>query len=143
MAEGMNRLTLVGNLGMAPETRATQSGTTVLRFRMATTERVKAGSGYRDQTEWHTAVVFGRRGEALSRVLQKGSRVLVEGPIRHRSWEDRDGKKRTTTEVHASRVLLLGAKPSAGAEDPWREKTRTEYDPSGAGAEFGDDDIPF
>lgn len=96
----MNRVILMGNLGADPETRSTQSGLVIANLRLATNERKKDRDGnWADHTEWHRVVVFGKRAEAASRMLRKGSRVLVEGRIRTNKWQDKEGKDRYTTEI--------------------------------------------
>ena len=92
MAEGLNRVTLIGNLGADPELKYTQNGQAVLRLRLATTESYVNRAGERQQrTDWHTAIVWGKRGEALNNILSKGRSICVEGRIQYRQWEDKDG----------------------------------------------------
>jgi single-strand DNA-binding protein len=118
MAEGMNRVMLIGNLGAHPEVRLTQAGQTVLTMRLATTESyVDRDKVQRERTDWHNVVVWGRRADALARRLHKGARVFVEGSLRTSSYDDRDGKKRYKTEVVASDVFC-DADPGFGARDP-------------------------
>ena len=109
MAEGLNRVYLIGNLGQNPELRFTQSNQPVLSLRLATNERFKNRDGeWQDRTEWHTIVVWGRRAEGLSKILSKGSQLCVEGRLQTRNWEDRQGQKRYTTEIVAREIILLG-----------------------------------
>ena len=92
MAEGLNRVTLIGNLGADPELKYTQNGQGVLRLRLATTESYMNRAGERQQrTDWHTCIVWGKRGEALNNILSKGRSICVEGRIQYRQWEDKDG----------------------------------------------------
>ncbi|MGF1467065.1 MAG: single-stranded DNA-binding protein [Sandaracinaceae bacterium] len=108
-SEGLNKVLLIGNLGLDPELRYTQNGTAVLRLRLATTERYMTRGGERqERTEWHTVVFFGNRAEALNKFLGKGQTVYVEGRVQTRSWEDKEGQKRYTTEVVAQQLLFLG-----------------------------------
>jgi single-strand DNA-binding protein len=108
-AEGLNKVLLIGNLGMDPELKFTQGGQAVLRMRLATTERYGNKAGERqERTEWHTVIVWGNRAEALNKILHKGRTIYVEGRLQTRSWEDKDGGKRSTTEVVANQILLLG-----------------------------------
>lgn len=144
MAEGLNRVMLLGNLGADPELRFTQSGQAVLNLRLATTERFKDKDGqWKERTDWHGVVVWGNRGEALSKILHKGSSIFVEGSLRTSSYEARDGSgKRYKTEVNARNVLLCGGKGDGGQ----REQRPAEAAPSGAVPDPGfpdDDDIPF
>jgi single-strand DNA-binding protein len=110
MAEGLNRAILVGNLGMDPELKFTQGGQAVLRLRLATTESFLGKGGERqERTDWHTVVVWGKRAEALNKILSKGRSIWVEGRIQTRSWEDKDGNKRSTTEINANNIGLVGS----------------------------------
>lgn len=133
MAEGLNRAILVGNLGVDPELRFTQGGQAVLRLRLATTESFVNRNGERqERTDWHTVVVWGKRAEALNKILSKGRAICVEGRIQTRSWEDKEGQKRYTTEINANNVVLVGGGRGGGGGG----------DDFGGGG-FGDDDIPF
>lgn len=118
MTEGLNRVTLIGNLGQEAELRFTPNSQAVLSMRMATSDGYfdSASKERRERTEWHTVVIWGKRGEALKKLLGKGSRVYVEGRLQTRSWEDKQGSKRYTTEIVASNVLLLGDARGGGSE---------------------------
>jgi single-strand DNA-binding protein len=106
---GINKVILVGNLGADPETRYTQSGSPVTNLRIATSERWTSRDGQpQERTEWHRVVTFGRLAEHCRDYLSKGRQVYVEGRIQTRSWDDRDGNKRYTTEVVAQTVQFLG-----------------------------------
>src|SRR5262249_36494610 len=125
MAEGLNRALLIGNLGQDPELKYTQGGQAVLSLRIATNDSYVNRAGERqERTEWHSVTVWGKRGEALSKILSKGTKVFVEGRLQTRSWEDKNGgPKRYATEINASDIILLG---SRGAGGP-----RTNYDEGG------------
>ncbi len=161
MAEGLNRVMLLGNLGADPELRNTSGGQAVLKLRLATTESyLDRNRARQERTEWHSVVVWGRRAEALSRILSKGSRLFVEGGIRTSSYDDKDGNKRYRTEVVANNIILAGSAPSSGPR-PGAGAGRSDFDgptptpsaapaPGGAGfddADYGgggsDDDFPF
>jgi single-strand DNA-binding protein len=115
MTEGLNKAILIGNLGQDPELRYTQGGQAVLNLRLATTETFFNRDKERQQrTEWHTVVVWGKRGEALNKILSKGRSICVEGRIQTRRWEDRDGNKRYGTEIVATNVILIGGRGAAG-----------------------------
>lgn len=152
MAEGLNRAILIGNLGMDPELKFTQSGQAVLRIRLATSESfVNRNKERQERTEWHTVVVWGARAEALNKILSKGRTIGVEGRIQTRSWDDKDGNKRYTTEINAQNIVLLGGGGGGGG----RNNGGFQDEPSGGGSfgnqgssppgdqPFGDDDIPF
>jgi single-strand DNA-binding protein len=134
----VNKVILVGNLGRDPEVRYTTSGTPVANFTMATTDRWTDPSGERkERTEWHRIVVWGKQAEIVGEYLRKGRQVYVEGSLQTREWTDREGNKRTTTEIRAQRVQMLGrpderAAPAAPAEQV------AEPEPA-----FDDDDVPF
>ena len=110
----VNKVILVGNLGCDPEVRYTQGGTAVANFTLATNEVWNDKAGVRqERTEWHRIVVWGKQAEIAREYLAKGKQVYVEGSLQTRQWDDRDGNKRTTTEIKASRVLMLG-RPGGG-----------------------------
>lgn len=108
MAAGLNRVSLIGNLGTDPEIRQTPSGLSIANLRIGVTERRKEGDNYKDQTEWVSVVLFGKTAENAGKYLQKGRQVFVEGRLQTRSWEDKTGQKRYTTEVMANQVIFLG-----------------------------------
>jgi single-strand DNA-binding protein len=151
MARGINKVILIGNLGQDPETRTTPGGTTVTNVRIATTESWtdKSSGEKKEQTEWHNVVMWSRLGEIAAEYLRKGSQVYIEGRLRTRKWQDKQGNDRYTTEIHADEMQMLGGR-GGGATQETRDtrevgKAATAAAaPAGAGAaaEF-DDDIPF
>lgn len=139
MGQGINKVILVGNLGRDPELRATQSGTAVANFTLATTERWTDRQGQRqERTEWHRIVAWGKLAEIVKEYLTKGKQVYIEGSIRTRQWEDRDGNTRTTTEIRADTLLMLG-RPG---DEEWFADREPEPEETSQ-AEITDDDIPF
>lgn len=109
MADGMNRVFLLGNIGADPELKVTSGGQSVLKIRMATTESYLDKNRVRqEKTEWHSVVVWGGQAEALAKFLEKGSKVHVEGSVQTRSYGDKDGNKRYQTEINAKHVLAVG-----------------------------------
>jgi len=140
----VNKVILIGNLGRDPEIRYTPGGRAVARFPLATGEVWTDADGNRqERTEWHNVVVWGKQAETCSQYLAKGRQVFVEGSIRSRSYDDKDGNRRYITEIIGQRVQFLGgtrggdvAMPSPpGQEEP------SPQPPQGAGPE--EDDIPF
>ncbi len=115
MARGLNKVMLIGRLGSDPEIRYTQDGTPVANFSLATDSPVKRGDQWESETEWHRIVAWRRLAEICSEYLSKGRLVYVEGRLRTRSWEDRDGNKRWTTEIIARDIQMLESRAS-GAE---------------------------
>ncbi|CAD7769674.1 Single-stranded DNA-binding protein [Candidatus Methanoperedenaceae archaeon GB50] len=127
---GINKVILIGHLGADPELRYTPNGTPVANFRIATTERWTNKQGERtESTEWHRIVAWGKLGEFCGQYLNKGKQIYIEGRLRTRSWEDRDGKKQWTTEIIAQRLQLLG-KPEKPSEEevPVPEEAPVEED---------------
>src|SRR5512136_3336909 len=136
----VNKVILVGNLGKDAELRYTPGGTAVATLRLATADRFKDKDGqWKEQTEWHTVVVWDKTAESLAEYLRKGKQIYVEGRLQTRSWDDREGKKRYTTEVRGDRIVLLGGR-GAQAE---REEPAAPAEPAREATELTDDDIPF
>jgi single-strand DNA-binding protein len=125
----VNRVTLIGNLGADPETRSSTSGTTIATLRVATSERVKVGEVWEDHTEWHKVVAFGKLAENAARFLTKGRQVYVEGKLRTRKWQDKDGNDRYSTEIVADGIVFLGG---GSGERPERAGARGPADDGGA-----------
>ena len=162
----VNKAILVGNLGRDAELKFTGNGFAIARFSIATTDRRKDSKTgeWVEKTEWHRIVLLGKQAESLQDYLKKGKQIYVEGRIETRSWDDKDGQKRYTTEIVADRIQLLGG----GGGERWRRWRRQPrrgrlrlrrrcpecpsggsssgggggFDPMGGGGE-GDDDIPF
>ncbi|NRA32879.1 MAG: single-stranded DNA-binding protein [Polyangiaceae bacterium] len=115
MADGLNRVMLLGNLGADPELRVTGGGQSVLKMRLATSESYLDRNRTRQtKTEWHNVVVWGKRAEALGKFLAKGSRLFIEGGLRTSSYDDRDGNKRYRTEIVANNIILSGRAGGGG-----------------------------
>jgi single-strand DNA-binding protein len=168
MARGINKVILVGNLGADPETRAMPSGTTVANLRIATSEswRDKQSGEQQERTEWHRVVLFGRLGEIAAEYLKKGSQVYIEGSLRTRKWQDKQGQERYSTEIVGNDMQMLGGRGGGGmggesgggrtsgqgvgggagggrgSADPLPEYSHSGGSGSGERDDF-DDDIPF
>jgi single-strand DNA-binding protein len=142
----LNKAMLIGNLGRDPEVRSTADGTPVATFSLATGESWMDKSGNRqERTEWHNIVAWNKLADIAKRYLAKGRQVYVEGRIRTREWDDRDGNKRRTTEILASQIVLLGSRPQgvdAGAPQPV-QRSSSELEPAVGDAGITDEDIPF
>ncbi len=116
MARGLNKVTLIGNLGQDPELRYTGSGTAVCNLRIATNESYKDASGQLvDKTEWHSVVAWARLAEICGEYLKKGSQVYIEGSLQTRSYEDKDGVTKYTTEIKAREMMMLSGRGGDGA----------------------------
>jgi single-strand DNA-binding protein len=127
---GINKVMLIGNLGQDPETRALPSGRLVANFSIATNRRFKDKEGQlQQQTEWHRVVAYGRTAELSRDYLQKGRQVFVEGRLQSREWQDKEGHKRTTTEVIIENLQLLGS--ARQDEAPGFEKAESGPDEDG------------
>ena len=117
-SEMFNEATLIGRLGADPEIRHTQNGTPVALFQIATNERWKDGDGEtQERTEWHRIVAWDNLANVCGEYLKKGKLVFVKGPIRTRTWEDKDGNTRRTTEIVARTMQMLDRAGEAGKED--------------------------
>lgn len=123
---GVNRVTLVGNLGADPDVKKTASGKTVTLFNLATSRSWINREGQKQQhTEWHRIVVWGKQAETCAEYLAKGRQVYIEGHLQTRSWDDDQGQKRYTTEVVANQVLFLGS-PNQANQDKQTSQNQTE-----------------
>ena len=163
----LNKVILIGNLGADPDMRyLPQQDRKVARFNVATKERIFNPSTREstDRTEWHRIVVWGKQAEFCEKYLSKGRQVLVEGKLQTRNWQDKDGNKRTTTEVVADNIVLLGrreggaatpdtsdferkSQPESGRSGgrPTQDEDFPDVDPAAGSGDSsgGDDDIPF
>ncbi len=115
-SRGVNKVILIGNLGQDPESRAMPSGKAVTNLRIATSEswRDKQTGEMKEQTEWHSVVIFDRLAEIAKDYLRKGSKVYIEGRLRTRKWQDKNGQDRYTTEITANELQMLDTKGAGG-----------------------------
>src|SRR6266540_7071533 len=152
----VNKVIIVGNLGADPETRFLPSGDAVANIRLATTDRWKdkASGEMKEATEWHRIAFFGRLAEVAGEYLKKGSQVYVEGSLRTRKWQDKEGQDRYSTEIVADRMQMLGSREGSGAPVAAEPSERASTAEPRGGAKGGaapakknvddlDDDIPF
>ena len=146
MARGINKVIIVGNLGNDPETRYMPSGSAVTNLTVATNEswKDKQTGEQKERTEWHKVAMFNRLAEIAAEYLRKGSQVYIEGKLRTRKWQDKDGNDRWTTEVVADEMQMLGGRSGGGGgsasmnQDPGPASAPAQPDPDAF-----DDDIPF
>ncbi len=151
----VNKVILVGNLGRDPETRYAPSGDAICNVNLATTDtwKDKQTGEKKEATEWHRVVFFGRLAEIAGQYLKKGSQIYVEGSLRTRKWQDKDGQDRYTTEIRGDEMKMLGSRQGMGDAPP-RESgsapaaapaSRPAATPAASSSGFGDmdDDIPF
>jgi single-strand DNA-binding protein len=155
----VNKVIIVGNLGRDPEVRYTPNGDSITNVTIATTDswKDKATGEKKEATEWHRVVFFGKLAEIAGQYLKKGRQVYVEGALRTRKWQDKEGQERSTTEIVANEMKMLGSREGM-SDAPPRESGggSSGHRPSApspapapaqqpAGANFNDfeDDIPF
>ncbi|MEN5115887.1 single-stranded DNA-binding protein [Luteimonas sp. TWI662] len=158
MARGVNRVTLVGNLGDDPSTKYTQGGMAITRVSLATTSVRKDRDGnQQERTEWHRVVFFGKLGEIAGEYLRKGSQVYIEGSLRYEKYTGQDGVEKYSTDIIANELQMLGGRPDGGQQHSGYGQqrgsgrgTNTQREPAQRPAErsaplddFADDDIPF
>ena len=154
----VNKVILIGNLGRDPETRYMPDGGAITNISVATTETWKDKAGEKqEKTEWHRVAFFGKLAEIAGEYLKKGSQVYVEGRLRTRKWQDKEGQDRYTTEIVGDRMQMLGSRSGSGeprgemrGDAPPAEGKGAEPKGAAAGAKkpagkFDDleDDIPF
>ena len=149
MARGVNKVTLIGNLGADPEVRYTANGSAVANIRLATAEswRDRESGENQERTEWHRVVFFSRLAEIVSEYLKKGSQVYIEGRLQTRKWQDRDGNDRYTTEIVANEMQMLGGRGGGGGgfDAPSQSSSPSPAQNSNNEPPMDDfdDDIPF
>ena len=150
----VNKVIIVGNLGKDPETRYAPNGDAVTNIVVATTEtwKDKASGEKREATEWHRVVFFGKLAEIAGQYLKKGSQVYLEGKLKTRKWQDKDGQDRYTTEINADEMKMLGSKGDGQQQEGQRPQqtqqrppANTQRQPQGPAGGFSDfeDSIPF
>jgi single-strand DNA-binding protein len=149
----VNKVIIIGNLGRDPEVRYLPSGDAVANLRVATTDKFKDKSGdMQEVTEWHSIAFFGKTAEICGQYLKKGSQIYVEGSLRTRKWQDKDGNDRYTTEIRGDRMQMLGGRGGGGGsadydsapmESSGGSSASRSKPASGGGLDDLDDDIPF
>jgi len=151
MARGINKVILVGNIGKDPETRYMPNGKAVTNFSVATSESWtdRSSGDKQERTEWHNIVLFEKLAEIAAEYLRKGSQVYIEGSLRTRKWQDKEGKDRYTTEIVGRDMQMLGGRGGAGGGGDAGSgggraaPERSSTPPPAADEGDFDDDIPF
>lgn len=145
MSRGINKVIIVGNLGNDPETRYMPSGSAVTNLSVATNEswKDKQTGEQKDRTEWHKVAMFGRLAEIAAEYLRKGSQVYIEGKLRTRKWQDKEGQDRYTTEIVADEMQMLGGRSGGGGGAPAMNDSGERSPPPRSSGDDFDDDIPF
>jgi single-strand DNA-binding protein len=145
----VNKVILVGNVGKDPEIRHLEGGTPVANFSLATSETFTNRNGERiTQTEWHNIVLWRGLAEVAEKYVKKGAQLYIEGKIRTRSWDDKDGNKRYTTEIVADTMQMLGKKSESAGDAPQSQGNSAGYNAGPSNADMPstnepDDDLPF
>ena len=141
---GVNKVILVGHLGKDPEVRHLENGVNVASFSLATTETITNKNGEKqDLTEWHNIVVWRGLADVAEKYLKKGKQVYVEGKIRTRSWDDKEGVKRYTTEIVADSFTMLGKKEDGGNANSNNMNAGVPSASEIVNSAGGEDDLPF
>ena len=153
MARGVNKVTLIGNLGNDQEVRYGKNGNAIANISLATAEswRDKDSGEQQERTEWHRVVFFGRLAEIVSEYLHKGSQVYVEGRLQTNKWQDKEGNDRYTTQIVANEMQMLGGRGgSTNNQEPAVEKSadasseqNKQSSPNQSSTDDFDEDIPF
>ncbi len=142
---GVNRVIILGNLGAEPECRQLPSGGAVTNVRIATSEtwKDKNTGEKKEQTEWHRVIFFNRLAEIAAEYLRKGSKVYIEGALRTRKWQDKEGRDQYTTEIVAKEMQLLDARQQDGAPRQERAPEPPQRRAPEPAQDSWDSDIPF
>lgn len=144
---GVNKVILVGNLGKDPEVRYLENGASVANFSIATSESYKDKNGNRqEQTEWHNVVLWRGLAQIAEKYLRRGSQIYIEGKLRTRSWQDKDGNTRYTTEVVGDQMTMLGGRSSSNGDTNAPSPASESAKSSGSAdisTEDEADDLPF
>ena len=146
MARGINKVIIVGNLGADPEVRYTPNGNAVTNLNIATTTnwRDKQSGENQEKTEWHRVVMFNRLAEVAGEYLKKGSKVYIEGSLRTRKWQDKNGMERYTTEIVSNEMQMLDSRGGGSYDSAMNQsESVSTSNTSSHGVDQFDDDIPF
>ncbi len=142
----INKVTLLGNVGLDPEVRTIESGAKVARIRLATSERIynRQSNETKEHTEWHTVILWRGLADVVDKYVRKGSQIYIEGNLRTREWLDKENAKHTTTEIIANELKLLGSPRREGAAPAATAAPAPAVTPAPVAAPAEDpDDLPF
>ena len=135
----MNKVMLMGNVGRDPEARNTTTGTKKVSFSLATSQKYKDAAGeYKEKTQWHNIVCWGKLGDLIEKMVFKGSSLFIEGELSHRKWEDKNGIQKTITEINGNNFQILGARNNEQKRDQNQYSTQDDYN-----SVDEDNDLPF
>ena len=136
----MNKVMLIGNVGRDPEVKITTTGTKKVSFSLATSQKYKDASGeYKEKTQWHNIVCWGKLGDLIEKMVFKGSSLFIEGELSHRKWEDKNGIQKTITEINGNNFQILGARTTNEQKrDQNQSSTQDDYN-----SVDEDNDLPF
>ncbi len=144
MSRSLNKATIIGNLGSDPEIRTTGTGSKVASFSVATSRSWSGKDGQQqEKTEWHRIVAWAKLADVVERYLKKGDRVYVEGEIQYRSYEDKDGVTKYSTEINAREMIMLGGRDGGSDRAPATAGSSNSYDDFQTPPLGEDDDLPF
>ena len=140
----VNKVIIIGNLGADPESRFSPSGDAICNIRVATTDtwKDKQTGERKEATEWHRISFYGKLAEIAGQYLRKGSQVYIEGSLRTRKWQDKDGQDRYTTEIRADEMKMLGGKPE-GQQQPAPQRQAQKPQQAAPAGDWDDSDVPF
>lgn len=140
MANSINKAIIIGRVGKDPEVKNLNGGKTVCTFSLATSEKFKdQADNWKEHTEWHNIVIWGKLAEIAGKYVQKGQPLYVEGKIQYRQYDDKEGQKRYITEINVQNMVLLGGK----AEQNKEAAATQQEQPQGSNDGSFDDDLPF
>ena len=135
----MNKVMLIGNVGRDPETKITTTGTKKVSFSLATSQKYKDAAGeYKEKTQWHNIVCWGKLGDLVEKMVFKGSSLFIEGELSYRKWEDTNGVQKTITEINGNNFQILGAKQNEQKRDQNQFSPQADYVDDNE-----DNDLPF
>lgn len=143
ISRGVNKVILIGNVGKDPEVKHLESGVTLAKFSLATTEVYKKDNEKRSATEWHNIVAFRNLGDIVKNYVKKGDALYIEGKIQTRSWEDKDGNRKYITEIVGNNIQMLGGGKSEESTTSESEESKAAKTENSTTIQEEGDDLPF